>query len=129
VLDQLFSVLHVFDKLSWIFLCVFADLRELHTQRRQCLSRAIVQFPGNVPPLGILRLQEPPRKVPQVRVASLKVLSTELHLGVECIRQCSIAFFAFTQLSLNPFALGNVPSNFRRADNLSAGVPDGRNRE
>src|ERR1700719_330232 len=85
MLDQLFGVLDVFGKLSRIFLCVCADSRKLHTERGQCLSRAIVQFPCYVPPLAILRLQEKPRKITQVRVSSLQFLSTELHLRFECI--------------------------------------------
>ena len=85
MLDQLFGVLNVFGKLSRIFLCVCADSRKLHAERGQCLSRAIVQFPCYVPPLVILRLQEQPRKVTQVRVAFLKFLSTELHLRFDSV--------------------------------------------
>src|ERR1700751_225052 len=129
MLDQLFRILDVFDKLSRIFLCDFADLRKLHAQRCQWLSRAVVQFPCYVPTLEILRLHEPPGKVTQLRVFFLKFLSAELHFRVERIGQCSVTRFAFTQLSLNSFALAVVPSNFRRPDDLPAGVPDRRNGE
>src|ERR1700722_9200922 len=86
-----------------------------------------MQFPCDVPALGILRLQEQPRKLTQFQVSSLKFLGTELHLGVECIRQCSITPFALTQRSFNLFTFGDVPSNFRRSDDLSGGVPNRRN--
>ena len=91
------------------------------------LSCTIVQFPRYTPPLVILELQEPTRKVTQVRVLSRKFLSTELYLGVECIRQRSILFFALSQLSLNSFTVADVSSNLRRSDNLPASVPNRRN--
>src|SRR5204862_1777072 len=91
-----------------------------------CLPRAVVQLPGDVPPLHVLRLHEPPREVTQFRVYFLKFLSTDLHLGFECIRQGSIALLALVQLSLDLLTLGDVPGNFGRSYNLSAGVPDRR---
>jgi hypothetical protein len=60
-----------------------ASSEDSQAGRGQCLSRAIVQFPCYVPPLVILKLQESPRKVTQVRVTSPKFLSTELHLRFE----------------------------------------------
>ena len=123
MLDQLFGVLHFFGQRR-IFLCLVADSCKLQAERSQRLSRAIVQFSCYVPSLGILRLQESPRKLTQFRVSLLKFLSTELHLGVERIRQCSITFFALTQLSLNSLTLGDVPGNFRRSDNLSRWRPE-----
>ena len=129
MLNQVFGIFDVFGKLSRIILRVLRQAAQDSCPRGQCLPRTVVQFPCYVPPLHILRLHEPPRKLTQFRVSSLKFPSTELHLGVECIRQCSITFFALTQLSLNSFTLGDVPSNFRRSDNLSAGVPDRRNCE
>src|SRR5580698_296962 len=115
--------------MSRIVFRVRADSCKLHGQRRQCLSRAIVQFACYMLPLYVLRLQELPRKVTQFRVSSFKFPSTELHLGIECIRQCSITLFTLTQRPLNLFPLADVPSNFRRSHNLSAGIPDGRNCE
>jgi len=111
VLGQIFGALHVFGE-SRIILCVLANLGKLQAEGGQCLSGAIVQFPRNVPPLGILRLQKPRRKVTQFRVSSFKFLSAKLDLGVERILQCSITSLALAQFPLNPFTLGDVPSNF-----------------
>src|SRR5580704_3005774 len=129
MLNQAFGILDAFGKLVRIFLSILREPRKAHAQRSQRLPRTVVQFACYVAPLHILRLQELPRKLTQFRVSSLKFAGTELHLGVECICQCSITFFAFTQLSFNSFTLGDVSSNFRRPDNLAAAVPKRRNCE
>src|ERR1700733_11933272 len=129
MLDHLFGFRDVFSKSSGILPYVVFNLCKLHARRGQRLPRAIVQLPCYVAPLHVLRLQELPRKVAQLCVSFLKFLSTELYLGVERIRQCSITFFTLSQSLVNPFTLGDVPGNFRRSDNLPAGVPDGRDGE
>src|SRR5580704_7837448 len=129
MLNQAFGIPDAFGKLIRVILSILPEPRKAHAQRSQSLPRTVMQFACYVPPLHILGLQESPRKLTQFRVSSLKFPGTELHLGVECIRQCSITFLALTQLSLNSFALGDVPSNLRRSDNLPAGVPDRRNCE
>jgi hypothetical protein len=125
VLNQALGICYAFG-LSRIVFSVVGQLCKIHTQGRQSLTSTVVQFPRYVPPLHILRLPEPPRKLAQFRVSSLQFPGAELHLGVECIRQRSIAFFAFPQLSLNSFTLRDVTGNFRRADNLPTGVPNRR---
>src|SRR5580693_9253844 len=124
MLDQAFGIPYGLGKLIRIILSILREPRKAHAQRSQSLPRTVVQFTCYVAPLHILRLQKSPRKLTQFRVPSLKFLGTELHLGVECICQCSIAFFAFTQLALSSFTLADVASNFRRSDDLAAGVPD-----
>src|SRR5580692_4835305 len=129
MLNQGFGIVDVFGKLIRVMPGIFREPCQAHAQGSQSLTRTVVQFACNVPPLQILRFEESSRKVTQFRVSSLKFLSTELHLGVECIGQGSITVFALAQLSLNAFTFGDVPSNFRGSDNLSAGVPNRRNGE
>src|SRR5579864_681392 len=129
MLNQAFGIPDAFGKLIRIILSILPEPRKAHPQRSQSLPRTVVQFACYVAPLRILRLEESPRKLAQFQVSSLKFPGTELHLSVECICQYSITLFAFTQLSLNSFTFGDVPGNFRRSDNLSAGVPDRRNCE
>jgi len=78
------------------------------------------------------RHPETPGAAPKARAApnfSAQVPETELHLGVERVRQRSITSFTLARLSFNLSALGNIPGNFRRPNNLPVAVPKRRNRQ